>query len=78
MASDIFGPLASNGGLTATHALISGSPAVDLGDLACLSDFDQRGVRRDSRCDSGAFEFDEQEACFVIKAANGNVVTFCL
>lgn len=36
-------PLADNGGLTRTHALAEGSPAVDAGNNAAALDFDQRG-----------------------------------
>lgn len=59
------GPLTANGGPTATHALLAGSPALDAGDSAapgggtgsCAGD-DQRGAARPggSRCDIGAFE----------------------
>ena len=65
------GPLADNGGPTATHALLPGSPAIDagtppeppLGALACAAS-DQRGVARPQDgdgdgvpiCDIGAFE----------------------
>ena len=40
------GPLADNGGLTQTHALLPGSPAIDAGDPSIVFDaneFDQRG-----------------------------------
>jgi hypothetical protein len=57
--------LKSNGGLTLTHALITGSPAIDAGNPAapgsggnaCLAN-DQRGVARPVgvRCDIGAYE----------------------
>jgi CSLREA domain-containing protein len=59
------GPLQDNGGPTATHALLPGSPAIDAGnpappgsgDAACEA-ADQRGVPRPSgpRCDMGAYE----------------------
>jgi len=51
------GTLAANGGLTPTHALLGGSPAIDKG-VACPND-DQRGVARPqgAACDIGAFEF---------------------
>jgi cysteine-rich repeat protein len=51
------GPLADNGGLTPTHALLAGSPAVDAAG-ACTGT-DQRGVPRPqgAACDIGAFEF---------------------
>jgi CSLREA domain-containing protein len=47
------GVLRQNGGLTPTHALQIGSPAVDRGSGCGL--FDQRGAPR-SDCDSGAYE----------------------
>lgn len=49
------GPLADNGGLTPTHALIAGSPAIDHGNTALPTD--QRGATRDATPDIGAFEF---------------------
>jgi beta-glucanase (GH16 family) len=51
------GPLALNGGPTATHALLAGSPAVDAAGLVCPA-VDQRGVTRPRgpACDAGAFE----------------------
>ena len=58
------GPLASNGGLTQTHALLAGSPALGTAVAsACAAEpvggVDQRGVTRpqgDPVCDSGAYE----------------------
>ena len=52
------GPLASNGGLTPTTALLSGSPAINAGDDASCPALDQRGVKRPqgSGCDIGAYE----------------------
>ncbi|MCI5167638.1 MAG: hypothetical protein D3903_16495 [Candidatus Electrothrix sp. GM3_4] len=56
----ILSPLADNGGTTLTHALVKGSPSVDL-DLSCITglETDQRGVPRPvgNGCDAGAFEF---------------------
>lgn len=57
-------PLADNGGTTLTHALVSGSAAIDAALNCTLSDGatpvtqDQRGQSRPqgSECDSGAFE----------------------
>ena len=54
------GPLADNGGLTRTHALPAGSPAVDgvpASGSGCLA-VDQRGVARpqEAACDIGAYE----------------------
>jgi CSLREA domain-containing protein len=58
------GPLADNGGVTPTHALLVGSPAIDHIPVSqCGSATDQRGVPRPqpnpklSRCDIGAYEF---------------------
>jgi hypothetical protein len=52
------GPLADNGGPTRTHALLSGSPAIDGGDATACPATDQRGVIRPigAACDIGAFE----------------------
>ncbi len=62
-ANPILGPLQYNGGPTWTHALITGSPAIDAGDPATcanspVSGVDQRGVPRPQGpvCDIGAFE----------------------
>jgi hypothetical protein len=51
------GPLDANGGPTATHALLAGSPAIDAAGLVCPA-VDQRGVTRPRgpACDAGAFE----------------------
>jgi hypothetical protein len=60
--ASILSPLADNGGLTQTHALPAGSPAIDL-DAACSTGLstDQRGYARPAvsgtSCDAGAFEF---------------------
>jgi CSLREA domain-containing protein len=59
------GPVADNGGPTFTHALLTGSPAIDAGSPAppgsgrtACEGTDQRGVARPfgSGCDVGAFE----------------------
>lgn len=50
-------PLADNGGPTLTHALQSGSPAIDRGDPAAPPQ-DQRGYGRAGVPDIGAFEFN--------------------
>jgi hypothetical protein len=39
----LLGPLANNGGPTRTHALLSGSPAIDTGNNVAALAFDQRG-----------------------------------
>ena len=53
------GSLEDNGGPTATHALLLGSPAIDGGDGSRCTQADQRGVVRPQRanCDIGAYEF---------------------
>ena len=52
----LLGPLANNGGLTLTHALQAGSPAIDHGDRAAPPQ-DQRGYGRAGVPDVGAFEY---------------------
>jgi CSLREA domain-containing protein len=62
----VLGPLQDNGGPTWTHALLTGSPAIDTGDLTICPNDDQRGVLRpldgDGNgsliCDMGAYESD--------------------
>jgi hypothetical protein len=52
------GPLADNGGPTPTHALLAGSPALDVADGSGAPATDQRGVARPlgAGFDIGAFE----------------------
>jgi hypothetical protein len=54
----LLGPLRNNGGLTLTHALMKGSPAIDAGTNAGAPLTDQRGVARPygKAADIGAFE----------------------
>jgi predicted outer membrane repeat protein len=58
------GPLADNGGLTWTMALLPGSPAIDAGNDANCTAIDQRGVTRPqgAKCDIGAFELSVPDA----------------
>lgn len=53
-------PLADNGGLTLTHALLDGSPAIDAGHDDDIATYDQRGVgfprKFGAHVDLGAFE----------------------
>ena len=53
------GPLADNGGLTRTRALLTGSSAIDAGKAAGAPSTDQRGVSRPqgSGYDIGAYEY---------------------
>ena len=55
----MIGPLANNGGPTQTHALLEGSPALDVGDGGACPATDQRGVTRPqgTGCDIGAYEY---------------------
>ncbi|MBE7529962.1 MAG: hypothetical protein HS099_09555 [Ardenticatenaceae bacterium] len=59
----LLGPLQNNGGNTFTHALLSGSPAMDAANGAHCLPTDQRGVARPAgaACDSGAYEADGSE-----------------
>ena len=52
------GPLQNNGGHTLTHALLSGSPAINAGTNSGCPATDQRGIRRPQGgvCDIGAYE----------------------
>lgn len=54
----LLGPLQNNGGLTMTHALLPGSPAIGTGPVGGLPRFDQRGVLRPRKTagDIGAYE----------------------
>jgi len=49
-------PLADNGGLTRTHALLKTSPAIDAGDQFSPLTVDQRGLSR-TNPDIGSYEF---------------------
>lgn len=84
----LLGPLFDNNnglqGTTLTHATLEFSPLLGIGlDSFCNTSvnsifaFDQRRVRR-TNCDVGAFEVAAEETCFVVKADNGRVITFCL
>jgi hypothetical protein len=54
----LIGALASNGGLTQTHALLAGSPALSAGAADASVTTDQRGEARETPPDIGAFELD--------------------
>ncbi|MBI5304852.1 MAG: hypothetical protein HY868_22140 [Chloroflexi bacterium] len=53
----LLGSLANNGGATQTHALLSGSPAINAGDNNGCPSTDQRGQSRVGTCDIGAYEY---------------------
>lgn len=60
----MLGPLADNGGATLTRSPLAGSPAIDAGNVFCLSD-DQRGfARADGFCDIGAVEVGAIDTLF--------------
>jgi hypothetical protein len=54
----LLGPLAGNGGPTATHMLLPGSPAIDAANPALCPPIDQRGETRPRgpACDVGSVE----------------------
>lgn len=54
----LLGPLANNGGKTPTHALLTGSPAIDAGGTAGVPSTDQRDAPRNQGvADMGSYEF---------------------
>ena len=64
IADPVLGPLTNNGGPTLTHALLSGSPAIDQGTNFSCPTRDQRGFPRPAIgelgvyiCDMGAYEW---------------------
>jgi hypothetical protein len=59
----LLGPLQDNGGSTFTHALLTGSPAIDSCVNECTVVTDQRGVSRPqlTACDVGAYEYEYQQ-----------------
>ena len=62
VADPLLGPLAQNDGITSTHALREGSPAIDAGATTCPPpDTDQRGLVRAQgpACDVGAYELQQ-------------------
>ena len=70
----LIGPLQGNGGLTDTHALLWGSPALEAGQPGACSDvngapivIDQRGVTRPigEACDIGAYEYEYPYGLFL-------------
>jgi hypothetical protein len=71
LESPRLGALAFNGGTTKTHMLLSGSPAIDVGNAASGVSFDQRGSGYPrvigSSADIGAYELDTDDLIF----ANG-------
>jgi CSLREA domain-containing protein len=70
------GPLASNGGLTKTMALLAGSPAIDAGTDAGCPATDQRGRPRPqgAHCDIGSYEAPTVTPFRSSGAADGSVL----
>ncbi len=56
--------LADNGGTTLTHALLTGSAAINAGSGERCPIADQRGFARVGACDIGAFEFGATSSSF--------------
>lgn len=67
----LLGPLGNNGGPTATHALLAGSPAIDAGGNPAALAFDQRGTpfarTSGAGTDVGAFELQVEADLSVTK-----------
>jgi WD40 repeat protein len=76
----LLGPLAGNGGDTLTHALLPGSPAIDVVPvMSCTVPTDQRGALRPAvqtspatPCDIGAFEVQGQLSALTRPEASGS------
>jgi len=83
-ADPLLGSLADNGGFTQTHALLSGSPAIDSGSPDVCPQHDQRFFTRpvdgDNNgsmiCDMGAYEYNATPITYAINITlngDGNV-----
>jgi len=73
----LLGPLQDNGGPTQTHALLAGSPAIDAGNNAYATDWDQRGEGFprivNGIIDIGAFEYQgDGSAPLFTRSVRGN------
>jgi predicted outer membrane repeat protein len=70
------GPLANNGGVTQTHALLAGSPAINAGNDDNCPTIDQRGVTRPqgSHCDIGSYEFTSPITITINGVLQGTVI----
>ncbi len=67
--ASILNPLSFNAGVTQTHALVEGSPAVDTASSSIcrsspINNRDQRRLQRTKLCDIGAFELGATEPIF--------------
>jgi Ca2+-binding RTX toxin-like protein len=76
MLGNILSPVANNGGPTLTHALVTGSPAIDASPVnsECQAT-DQRGITRPqgAACDIGAFEFTSVTPVLPIEPPSSSV-----
>jgi hypothetical protein len=74
-------PLADNGGPTATHAILTGTPAVDTGSNPGDLAYDQRGCPNarvaGAAADIGAFELQVGLIDRVFRDGFDGVVTLC-
>jgi hypothetical protein len=72
----MLGPFAFNGGFTQTHALLSGSPAINAGTSFFAPTQDQRGFFYAGANDIGAYEFNgiELRITSITRLSNGHVV----
>jgi uncharacterized repeat protein (TIGR01451 family) len=73
------GPLQDNGGPTQTRALLTGSPAIDAGEIetctATAKNVDQRAVTRPKgpECDVGAFEYVAADLALTASASPSTI-----
>jgi parallel beta-helix repeat protein len=74
----LLGPLQDNGGPTFTHALLTGSPAIDACIVSCNLTTDQRGQPRpidgdldgSAFCDVGAYEYQQQPVGGIVESVD--------
>ncbi len=69
-------PLGNNGGPTETHALNSGSLAIDNGDPLACSFHDQRGYPRVGICDIGSYEYGSKLVESYLPAVLNNYINY--
>ncbi|HLP20705.1 MAG TPA: choice-of-anchor Q domain-containing protein [Chitinophagales bacterium] len=69
--------LRDNGHYMLTHALITGSPAIDAAEASVAALFDQREYLRNGTPDMGAFEYNGTNTCTGFSLAIDNVVPAC-
>ena len=78
VANPVLGALSNNGGFTQTHALLSGSPALDAGDVSSSLANDQRGSGFTrligGRVDIGSFEQQAPTPTVDLTVDNSSIV----